>query len=99
MFITTLQTAKQKIPEFMLKIYDQAKNELVDFYEMCFEKYGRQPKGLDWPNAEDLQTRSDVMLSFLDSNSKKVNLLDLGCGPGLLLDHIHNRREPSNRLH
>ena len=30
-----------KDTEFMLKIYDQAKNELVDFYEMCFEKYGR----------------------------------------------------------
>jgi SAM-dependent methyltransferase len=63
---------------------------LIDYYEQCFEQHGAIPQGVDWPNAKDLATRLSVMLavSFLDQEDTPIQLLDLGCGYGALLDHI-----------
>lgn len=66
---------------------------LVAHYENCFKEYGRTSRGVDWPNLPDLETRFEVMLGVLPPG-KRLSLLDVGCGPGLLVDHL----EKTNRL-
>lgn len=63
---------------------------LVRHYENCLETHGPNHKGVDWPNEEDLKVRFDVMLGVFQQHpgSTPVSLLDLGCGPGLLVDHL-----------
>ena len=62
--------------------------ELVGHYERCFIAHGRTPEGVDWPNGEDLRTRFEVMLGVVRPGAEQVSLLDLGCGPGLLVDQL-----------
>ncbi len=62
--------------------------DLVEHYEACLEKYGATPQGVDWPNAEDLARRHDVMLDVIRPYSGSISVVDLGCGPGLFYDHI-----------
>src|SRR5687767_6307649 len=66
-------------------------HDLVKHYEQCLEMHGATPKGVDWPNAEDLLTRMKVMLDVCKNgdNSDPIELLDLGCGYGALLDFIN----------
>ena len=59
-----------------------------DHYEDCLAAHGPTPRGVDWPNEHDLETRFRVMLGVFRPNPVKPKLLDLGCGPGLLLDHL-----------
>lgn len=63
---------------------------LVSHYERCFDRYGASPKGVDWPNGPDLEARFATLLSVLDSAPEEPPpvLLDVGCGPGLLLDYL-----------
>lgn len=63
---------------------------LVTHYERCLERYGPTPKGVDWPNVPDLEVRFDTLLAVLDGAAAEPRpvLLDLGCGPGLLLDYL-----------
>src|SRR5262245_37201125 len=63
---------------------------LVSHYERCFERHGVSPRGVDWPNASDLEARFTVLLSILDGlpDQPPPALLDVGCGPGLLLDFM-----------
>jgi len=51
-------------------------------------KHGATPRGLDWPNGADLAARFGVMLELLAETRERPILLDLGCGPGLLLDYL-----------
>ncbi len=62
--------------------------QLVEHYEQCFLEHGRTPKGVDWPNQADLNTRFEVMLGVVRPGDEQPSLLDLGCGPGLLLDYL-----------
>lgn len=62
--------------------------ELTSHYEDCFRRHGRTPQGVDWPNAADLATRFETMLGV--TGGSKGSILDLGCGPGLLLDHLES---------
>ncbi len=60
-------------------------------YERCLERAGATPEGVDWPNARDLEARFAVQLGVLSavpSGTEPPLLLDLGCGPGLLLDYL-----------
>ncbi len=69
---------------------------LIAHYESCLAAHGRTPRGVDWPNARDLEVRFSTLLSLLDSlpHDPRPVVLDLGCGPGLLLDYLHaTRRE------
>src|SRR6188472_2545126 len=63
---------------------------LVTHYERCFERHGVTPEGVDWPNAPDLAVRFDILLRLLDGapSEPRPVVLDLGCGPGLLLDYL-----------
>jgi SAM-dependent methyltransferase len=72
---------------------------IIRHYEVCFEKHGPTHRGADWPNAEDLAIRFEVMLGVVrDVGPKPASLLDLGCGPALLLDFLRdtNRLEQFN---
>ncbi|WP_282609722.1 class I SAM-dependent methyltransferase [Pelagibius sp. Alg239-R121] len=62
--------------------------QLVDHYESCFLEHGPTALGVDWPDEGDLAVRFDVMTDLIRPTGKSIKLLDLGCGPGLLLDHL-----------
>lgn len=64
---------------------------IVEHYERCFARHGRTPQGVDWPNQPDLEQRFDVMLDVAAGASRPATLLDLGCGPGLLVDYLQAR--------
>ena len=67
---------------------------LVSHYERCLSANGRSPAGVDWPNGKDLALRFDKHLEILSGcNSPKPELLDLGCGPGLLLDFLNYEKK------
>ena len=59
--------------------------------ENCFRKHGATAKGMDWPNQNDLKRRFDVLTDIITPNGKndsKIEILDLGCGVGLLIDFL-----------
>ena len=66
----------------------EAWRPMIRHYEQCIRKYGATPQGLDWPNGIDLATRFGVMLELLSEAGDQPELLDLGCGPGLMLDFL-----------
>ena len=71
---------------------------LQEHYERCLDQAGATPQGVDWPNGRDLEARFATQLSVLEGlpkGSEPPVLLDLGCGPGLLLDYLQatGRRE------
>lgn len=60
-------------------------------YGASLSTHGVTPGGVQWPNASDLATRYEVLLSPLNlagGGAHPVRLLDLGCGPGFLLDYL-----------
>ena len=58
-------------------------------YESCLKKHGDTPRGVDWPNEADAQTRYRVMLEVIKAKSaSKVSLLDFGCGASHLYGYI-----------
>lgn len=66
---------------------------LISKYPQALSEHGVTPQGVLWPNAADLATRFRVLLSALleslASSDEPQCLLDLGCGPGFLLDYLH----------
>jgi len=65
---------------------------LTNHYAAALAARGVRPVGVLWPNAPDLATRYEVLLGPIDfgnySPERRVRLLDLGCGPGFLLDYL-----------
>jgi SAM-dependent methyltransferase len=60
-------------------------------YEACLDRHGDTHLGVDWPNAEDAETRHRVMLDVVRpaaAADKPVRLLDFGCGASHLYEHI-----------
>jgi len=60
-------------------------------YERCLAEAGATPSGVDWPNARDLEESFAVQLGVLEAvprGAARPVLLDLGCGPGLLLHYL-----------
>jgi SAM-dependent methyltransferase len=52
---------------------------------------GATPAAVGYPNATDLAARYELMLAPLESmksSTRPIRLLDLGCGPGLLIDYL-----------
>jgi len=69
---------------------------LTSRFEKSIAKGGVTPVGIMWPNATDLAVRFETLLSAVDFNAysadNKLKLLDLGCGPGFLLDWLQENR-------
>jgi SAM-dependent methyltransferase len=64
---------------------------LQQHYERCLDAAGVTPAGVDWPNGQDLEVRFATQLAVLEAVPLSPGLpvlLDLGCGPGLLLDYL-----------
>ncbi|WP_374573318.1 trans-aconitate 2-methyltransferase [Phenylobacterium sp.] len=57
-------------------------------YEETLALFGPNVHGVDWPNMDDLETRFRIMLSGAPRGQEPVRLLDVGCGVGLLFDHL-----------
>ncbi len=72
---------------------DQMKKEyfaIAEHYRRCFEKFGDNHKGVDWPNLEDAKKRYSVMLSVVPDDLH-VKVLDFGSGLGHFLEYIMDR--------
>ncbi len=73
---------------------------IVEHYEHCFARHGATPKGMDWPNERDLVTRFDVMIDVIPARKRSsCTVLDIGCGAGLLVDRLKERRLFDERLY
>ncbi|MGI4881562.1 MAG: class I SAM-dependent methyltransferase [Janthinobacterium lividum] len=75
---------------------EQDWRSLTAHYEKCLAEFGASHRGVDWPNAADLSVRFDTLLSIVDvapPTVRPLQILDLGCGPGLILDHIEQFRD------
>jgi SAM-dependent methyltransferase len=58
-------------------------------YERCLAEHGDNHLGVDWPNAEDAETRHAVMLGVIRRDGDApVRLLDVGCGASHLYEHM-----------
>jgi SAM-dependent methyltransferase len=63
--------------------------EIVEHYEACLAKHGDTHLGVDWPKAQDAETRYRVMLELIRApHPPIVKLLDFGCGASHLYEHI-----------
>jgi SAM-dependent methyltransferase len=71
--------------------------EIVEHYESCLAMHGDSHLGVDWPKAQDAETRYRVMLELIPAprhslvnvpNLSNVRLLDFGCGASHLYEHI-----------
>lgn len=66
--------------------------QLKEYYEDCLKQHGSTHQGVDWPDMDDLTTRFDVMTDWMDwQDGAALDILDVGCGPGLYLDFLQNR--------
>lgn len=73
--------------------HDTGYRRLIAHYEDCLERHGDTHLGVDWPDADDAETRYRVMLDVIrEPADQSVSLLDFGCGAGHLLDFIHANR-------
>jgi len=62
---------------------------IVEHYEACLERHGDTHLGVDWPNAEDAETRYRVMLDVIRRPaSDPVRLLDFGCGTSHFYEYL-----------
>ncbi len=69
--------------------------DIVKHYEECLEKHGDSHLGVDWPKAEDVDKRYQVMLELILIHEKEFDnrsLLDLGCGAAHLLGYINKKK-------
>jgi SAM-dependent methyltransferase len=65
---------------------------IVEHYEACLERHGDTHLGVDWPKAEDVETRHRVMLDAIRRRDEDpVSLLDFGCGASHLYEYIRSR--------
>lgn len=65
--------------------------DIIQHYESCYALHGDNHKGMDWPKAEDVDTRYQIMLDIIrvhNKHSGTVSILDFGCGLAHLLDYI-----------
>lgn len=61
--------------------------EIVTHYLSCFKEHGDTPKGLDWPNIDDLIKRYDVMSDVI-MTEENFTILDFGCGTARLFPFL-----------
>lgn len=63
--------------------------EIIEHYETCLAKHGDSHLGVDWPKAQDAETRYRVMLEVIRKpRPRVVSLLDFGCGASHLYEYM-----------
>lgn len=63
--------------------------EIIEHYESCLAKHGDSHLGVDWPKAQDAETRYRVMLDVIRRpHTGTWRLLDFGCGASHLYEYI-----------
>lgn len=63
--------------------------EIIRHYEACLRQHGDTPKGMDWPNETDADTRYQVMLEVIrEPYAAPISLLDFGCGASHLYAYM-----------
>jgi SAM-dependent methyltransferase len=73
----------------MAGILDRKYLEIIAHYEWCLRTYGDQHLGVDWSSARGAEIRYRVMLDVIRGpRSRRVSVLDFGCGASHLLDFI-----------
>lgn len=65
--------------------------KIISHLETCLEKYGDTPRGVDWPKAEDTDTRHAVMLGVVRRRGERVSLLDFGCGLSHFYEYLQRK--------
>ena len=63
----------------------------IKHYESCLEKYGDSHLGVDWPNADEAETRYRVMLDVVDPSQEGVSMLDFGCGASHFYQYLQRQ--------
>ena len=74
--------------------------KIIKHYENCFDEHGDCPAGVDWTQAQQVDTRYNTMLDLIRYKEKSfdinildtVTLLDYGCGLSHLYEYIINNR-------
>lgn len=68
----------------------ETRGRIVRSIESRFAELGATPRGLWWPNAEDLAARYEVFMAPLlpRPGAPRLSLLDFGCGLGFLPDWL-----------
>jgi len=61
---------------------------IFKFYELCYDRFGDCPQGVDWPKIEDVDKRYNIMLDVIQNKNNNVTLLDFGCGLSHLYEFI-----------
>jgi len=63
--------------------------DIAKHYERCLKTHGDNYLGVDWLGEESSKKRYRVILElFKNDNSKKITLLDFGCGASHLYEYI-----------
>jgi SAM-dependent methyltransferase len=65
--------------------------EIVRHYESCLDEHGDSHLGVDWPSAEHVPVRHQVMLdvmTYAPAPRPRVSLLDFGCGTSHLYEYM-----------
>jgi SAM-dependent methyltransferase len=68
--------------------------EIVRHYESCLDEHGDSHLGVDWPKAEHVPVRHQVMLdvmTYARAPRSRVSLLDFGCGTSHLFEYLRER--------
>ena len=78
----------EKIKSKMLRDY----KVLYKHYENCFDKYGDNHKGVDWPDRKQAQDRYKIMLDVIKNKNKETSVLDFGCGLSHLYEYIQSEK-------
>ncbi len=74
-------------------VNDKKYMNIVRHYESCLKEHGDNHLGVGWPSEEDNKRRYEVMLDVTAKDtSKKIELLDFGCGTGRLYEHIQTKK-------
>src|SRR5262249_21267802 len=71
---------------------DKAYLRIVAHYEACLEEHGDTHRGVDWPRADHVDLRHDVMLGVLwpthRGDRRPISLLDFGCGASHFYEYL-----------
>jgi SAM-dependent methyltransferase len=67
--------------------------EIIAHLETCLDQFGDTPQGVDWPKAEDVDTRHRVMLGVVQPGLQaRTSILDFGCGLSHFYDFLQRNK-------